>query len=170
MFTLIPADAAFTHNAAEMREAEQAARDAFAAELKAQPDLGWMVAAWAGSATISDLERFVPRLGNRPKAQELGGALVAKLDAWTFARKEWRVTVRRVYLGTEGDDEDQAEVRVRIETWDGVRYGADVCPDLDPAYGWDAVVGERAAARLDTDQLQALLGLAREALAAKRAE
>ena len=82
----------------------------------------------------------------------------------------WRATVRRVFVGTEGDDEDQAEVRVRLEAPNGGRWHATVCPDLDPAYGWDAVVGERAAARLDTEQLQALLELAREALAAKRAE
>jgi hypothetical protein len=53
---------------------------------------------------------------------------------------EWRATVRLVYAGTEGSDEDQAEVLCRIETWDGGRYSATVCPDLDPAYGWEAVL------------------------------
>ena len=82
----------------------------------------------------------------------------------------WRATVRRVIVGTEGDDEDQAEVRVHLEAPNGGRWHATVCPDLDPAYGWDAVVGEVAAEKFDTEQLQGLLELAREALAAKRAE
>lgn len=94
----------------------------------------------------------------------------ANADDSTELEGGWLATTRYVGVGTEGDDEDQAEVRLILKSPNDVRLHVTVCPDLDEAYGWDAVVGEFAARWLDDEQLQALLELAREALAAKRAE